>query len=46
MEQFPAAISYLEKTFDVKVKTETDPSVGADFVITIGRDTPDLAPPI
>jgi len=45
-EQFPAAVSYLEKTFDVEVKTKTDPSVGADFVITIGQDTPELAPPI
>ena len=45
-EQFPAAVSYLEKTFDVEVKTETDPSVSADFVITIGKDTPNLAPPI
>ena len=45
-EQFPAAVSYLEKTFDVEVKTETDSSVSADFVITIGKDTPNLAPPI
>ena len=45
-EQFPAAVSYLEKTFDVEVKTETDPSVSTDFVITIGKDTPSLAPPI
>jgi LCP family protein required for cell wall assembly len=45
-EQFPAAVSYLEKTFEVEVKTETDPGVSADFVITIGQDTPNLAPPI
>ena len=45
-EQFPAAVSYLEKTFKVEVKTETDPAVSADFVITIGKDTPNLAPPI
>jgi LCP family protein required for cell wall assembly len=45
-EQFSAAVNYLEKTFDVEVKTETDPSVGTDFVITIGKDTPKLAPPI
>jgi hypothetical protein len=45
-EDFPETIKYLERRFDVEVKTETDPSVGADIVITIGRKTPELAPPI
>jgi LCP family protein required for cell wall assembly len=45
-EQFESTIKYLESTFDVKVKTETDPSVTTDFVITIGQDTPNLQPPI
>jgi hypothetical protein len=45
-EDFPETIKYLENRFDVEVKTETDPSVGADIVITIGRNTPDLRPPI
>ena len=45
-EDFPETIKYLERRFDVEVKTETDASVGADIVITIGRNTPDLAPPI
>jgi hypothetical protein len=45
-EDFPETVKYLERRFEVEVKTETDPSVGADIVITIGRNTPDLAPPI
>jgi polyisoprenyl-teichoic acid--peptidoglycan teichoic acid transferase len=45
-EDFPETVKYLESRFDVEVKTETDPSVGADVVITIGRNTPELAPPI
>jgi LCP family protein required for cell wall assembly len=45
-EDFPETIKYLENRFDVEVKTESDPSVGADIVITIGRNTPELVPPI
>jgi LCP family protein required for cell wall assembly len=45
-EQFPETIRYLETRFDVEVRTEQDSSVGADFVITIGRDTPELKAPI
>jgi hypothetical protein len=39
-------IAYLEGRFKVKVKTANDPAVRADIVITIGRDTPALEPPI
>jgi len=45
-DEFESTIKYLESTFDVEVKTKTDPSVTADFIITIGQDTPNLAPPI
>ena len=45
-EDFPETIKYLENRFDVEVETETDSSVAADIVITIGRNTPELAPPI
>ena len=45
-EQFPETIRYLETRFDVEVKTERDSSVGADIVITVGRDTPELEAPI
>ena len=38
-------ITYLEQLFDVTVRTAADPTVRADVVITIGRDTPDLEPP-
>ena len=40
-----ATIAYLEKVFDVKVKTASDPKTTADVVITIGRNTPELEPP-
>ena len=39
-------IAYLEQRFHVQVKTAKDPAVRADIVITIGRDTPALEPPI
>jgi LCP family protein required for cell wall assembly len=39
-------IAYLEQRFHVQVKTANDPAVRADIVITIGRDTPALEPPI
>jgi LCP family protein required for cell wall assembly len=41
----PETIAYLEKLFGVTVKTASDPTVRADVVIVIGRDTPDLEPP-
>ena len=41
----PETIAYLEKRFGVKVKTATDPTVRADVIIVIGRDTPELEPP-
>jgi LCP family protein required for cell wall assembly len=44
-DAFPQTIRYLERRFEVDVLRRTDPTVGADIVITIGRDTPALAPP-
>jgi hypothetical protein len=41
----PETIAYLEKLFGVTVKTASDPTVRADVVVVIGRDTPDLEPP-
>jgi LCP family protein required for cell wall assembly len=38
-------IAYLESRFKTTVRTETDPAIRADVVITIGKDTPELAPP-
>ena len=43
--KIPATIAYLEKRFDVKVKTKADPAIPVDVVITIGRSTPELEPP-
>jgi LCP family protein required for cell wall assembly len=40
-----ATIAYLERVFDVKVKTANDPKVTVDVVVTIGRNTPELEPP-
>jgi polyisoprenyl-teichoic acid--peptidoglycan teichoic acid transferase len=40
-----ATIAYLEKVFDVKIKTASDPKVTVDVVVTIGRNTPQLEPP-
>jgi LCP family protein required for cell wall assembly len=44
--KFPQTIRYLERRFDVEVRTDTDPTIGADIVITIGEDTPKLTSPI
>ena len=45
-DELSATIAYLQQLFGVTVKTATDPSVAADVIVTIGRDTPDLqAPP-
>ena len=43
--EFPETIRFLERTFDVEVRTETDDTVGADILVTIGANTPELAPP-
>jgi hypothetical protein len=43
--QLTATIAYLQQLFDVTVKTVSDPAVRADVVVTIGRNTADLAPP-
>jgi LCP family protein required for cell wall assembly len=40
-----ATIAYLEERFGVPVTTAVDPAIRADVVLTIGRSTPDLAPP-
>jgi polyisoprenyl-teichoic acid--peptidoglycan teichoic acid transferase len=40
-----ATIAYLEQLFKIQVTTKTDPTVRADVVITIGRNTPNLQPP-
>ena len=44
-DRFPETIEYLERRFDVEVATRTDTTVGADIVITIGQDTPELSAP-
>jgi LCP family protein required for cell wall assembly len=44
-ERIPGTIAYLEKLFDVKVKTKADPAIPVDVTVLIGRNTPDLEPP-
>jgi LCP family protein required for cell wall assembly len=41
----PGTIAYLEKLFDVTVKTKADPAIPVDVVVLVGRNTPDLEPP-
>ncbi len=43
--RLPNSIAYLESTFGVKVALVNDPTVHTDIIVTIGRSTPDLAPP-
>jgi hypothetical protein len=43
--EMAATIAYLEERFKVTATTATDPTVRADIVITIGRETPNLQPP-
>jgi LCP family protein required for cell wall assembly len=38
-------IDFLESTFKTKVVLKTDPTIGADILITTSRATPDLTPP-
>ena len=44
-DKLSATIAYLEGLFKTKVKLVNDPKVRADVIVTIGRNTPDLAPP-
>jgi LCP family protein required for cell wall assembly len=43
---FPETIARLEAIFGVTVITKTDPTVHADVVVTAGKSTPDLTPPV
>jgi hypothetical protein len=44
-DKLSATIDYLEGLFKTKVKLVNDPKIRADVIVTIGRNTPDLAPP-
>jgi hypothetical protein len=43
--KIPGTIAYLEKLFEVKIKTKADPAIPVDVVVLVGRNTPDLEPP-
>ena len=38
----PETVTYLEDLFKTKVTTATDPKVTVDFIVTLGRNAPDL----
>ncbi|HEX3428458.1 MAG TPA: LCP family protein, partial [Candidatus Limnocylindrales bacterium] len=40
-----ATIAFLESTFRTKVQLKTDPTIGADVIITTSSATPNLTPP-
>ncbi len=44
-DELERTISYLESRFKVKVQLVDDPTIRADVIVTIGRNTPDLRPP-
>ena len=43
--EMATTLAYLESRFKVKAELVNDPTVRADIVVTIGRNTPDLRPP-
>jgi LCP family protein required for cell wall assembly len=43
---FPETVARLKAIFGVTVITKTDPAVHADVVVTAGRSTADLTPPV
>ena len=44
--RMPETLRVLRATFGVTVKTVTDPTVGADVIVTTGRRTPQLQVPV
>jgi LCP family protein required for cell wall assembly len=43
---FPDTVTYLQGTFGVTVTEATDPAVRTDFIVTVGKQTPDLEAPL
>jgi len=42
----PDTVAYLEQTFGVTVTEANDPAIRTDFVVTIGKNTPNLEAPL
>jgi polyisoprenyl-teichoic acid--peptidoglycan teichoic acid transferase len=45
-DKYPETIAYLESRFKVVSTTATDPAIRTDIIVTIGRGTPKLSPPV
>jgi LCP family protein required for cell wall assembly len=46
LADFPDTVAYLQTQFGVTVTEQTDPAIRTDFIITVGRQTPNLVAPI
>ncbi len=46
LAEFPDTVTYLQDTFGVTVTEATDPAVRTDFIVTVGKQTPDLEAPL
>ena len=45
LEDNPDTVAYLEQTFGVTVTEQSDPTISADFILTIGKNTANLQAP-
>lgn len=46
LEDNPDTVAYLEKTFGVTVSETDDPAIRTDFILTVGKNTPNLEAPL
>ena len=46
LEDNADTVAYLEQTFGVTVTEADDPAIRTDFILTVGKDTPNLEAPL
>jgi LCP family protein required for cell wall assembly len=46
LEDNPDTVAYLEQTFGVTVTEADDPAIRTDFILTVGKNTPNLEAPL
>jgi LCP family protein required for cell wall assembly len=46
LEDNPDTVAYLEQTFGVTVTEANDPAIRTDFILTVGKNTPNLDAPL
>jgi len=46
LEDNPDTVAYLEQTFGVTVTETDDPAIRTDFILTVGKNTPNLDAPL